>query len=163
MVSFFLFRWEFQEEIEPSWINYLSWTAYLCGGEYNTPDTQNTHIFLSAIALMQVNFLTEDSFSFIPDCGNSFNCKLKRLINHQIIIFYSPSNALCSSDEFVQKNILSNILLLVCLLFSVVSTSNKESHCSKSLRSKYWEINQATPKCKLIFGQNAGVGGWGGG
>ena len=111
---------------------------------------------------MQVNFLTEDSFSFISDCGNSFNCKLKRLINHQIIIFYSPSNALCSSDEFVQKYILSNILLLVCLLFSVVSTSNKESHCSKSLRSKYWEINQATPKCKLIFGQNAGVGVGGG-
>ena len=41
-------------------------------------------------------------FCFISDCRNSCNCKLKKLINKQIIIFYSPSNALCSSDESVQ-------------------------------------------------------------
>ena len=59
-------------------------------------------IFLSAVAVMQVIFSTEDNFCFISDCGNSFNCKLKKLINEQIVIFYSPSNALCLSDEDVQ-------------------------------------------------------------
>ena len=57
---------------------------------------------LSAIAVIQVIFWTEGNFCFISDCGNSFNCKLKKLIKEQISIFYSPSNALCSSDESVQ-------------------------------------------------------------
>ena len=39
-------------------------------------------------------FWTEDNFNFISDCRNSFNCKLKKFINEQIITFYSPSNAL---------------------------------------------------------------------
>ena len=39
----------------------------------------------------------------IFDFRNSFNCKLKKLLNDQIIICYSPLNALCSSDESVQK------------------------------------------------------------
>ena len=64
------------------------------------PDTRNTLIiFLSAIAVMQVTFWTEDNSCFSSDCGNSFNCKLKKLINDQIVTFYSPSNALCLSDE----------------------------------------------------------------
>ena len=43
---------------------------------------QNTLIiFLSAIAEMQVIFLTGDNFCFISDCINSFNCKRKKLIN----------------------------------------------------------------------------------
>ena len=33
-------------------------------------DTQDTLHFLSAIAVMQVIFWTEDNFCFIPDCKN---------------------------------------------------------------------------------------------
>ena len=51
---------------------------------------------------MQLLFWTEDNFCLISDCANSFNCKLKKLINKEIIIFYSPSNALSSSDKSVQ-------------------------------------------------------------
>ena len=103
MVSFFLFRCEFQEKIEPNWRNCLIWTADW-GWEQNTPDTQNTLIiFLSAVAVIQVIFWTEDNFCVISDCRNSFNCKLKKLINEQKI-FYSPSNGLCSSDEIVKIN-----------------------------------------------------------
>ena len=47
-------------------------------------------------------FLTEDNFCFISDYKNSFSCKLKKLINEQIAIFYSPSNALCSPNESVE-------------------------------------------------------------
>ena len=60
-------------------------------------------IFLSTIVLMKVNFWTQDNFCNIFDFRNSFNCKLKKLLNDQIIICYSPLNALCSSDESVQK------------------------------------------------------------
>ena len=54
---------------------------------------------LSAITVMQV--WIEDNFWFLPDCFNSFNCSLEKLIKKQIIIFYSPSNALCSSDSSI--------------------------------------------------------------
>ena len=47
-------------------------------GVQNTPETKNTLIFLSAITVMQVIFWTGDHFCFIPDCGNSFNCKPKK-------------------------------------------------------------------------------------
>ena len=59
-------------------------------------------IFLLPIAVTQVIFWTENNFYFIFDCRNSFNCKLKKLINEQTIIFYSPSSVLCSSDKSVQ-------------------------------------------------------------
>ena len=67
------------------------------GGEYNNPDAQNTLIiFLSAIPA------TEDNFCFVSDCRNLFDCRLKNIFNEKVlVIFYSPSNALCSSDEFV--------------------------------------------------------------
>ena len=53
-------------------------------------------------------------------------CKIKKLLNEQIIIFYSPSNTPCSSDESVQIKILGIIhsttkklstllLILVCI------------------------------------------------
>ena len=73
----FHFHCGFLEKIEPSWRNYFIWTANW-DGEHNTLDTQNTLVFcLSAIAVMQVIFWTEDNFCFIFDCRNSFNCKLK--------------------------------------------------------------------------------------
>ena len=101
-LTFFLFRCGFQEKREPSWKNYLIWTADWCG-VHSTPDPQKALIiFLSVISKMQVIFWSEDNFCFISDCRNAFYCKLKKLINEQIIIFYSPSNALCSSDESVQ-------------------------------------------------------------
>ena len=77
----------------------LKWRA-----QYS-PDAQNIPIiFLSAIAVMLVICWTEDNFCFISDCRNSFNCKLKKLIIKQMIIFYRPSNARCSSGESVQIN-----------------------------------------------------------
>ena len=88
-----------KEKVQTSWKNYLISTAEWVG-EHNTTDIQNTFvIFLSAVALMKVNFWTEDNLRFISDWRNSFNCKLKNLINKQIIIFYSTSNALCSSGD----------------------------------------------------------------
>ena len=61
--------------------------------------TRNRHlIFSSAIPVMQVIFWTED-FCYISDIKNSVKCKLKKLIKEQIVVFYSPSNALLSSDE----------------------------------------------------------------
>ena len=42
---------------------------------------------------------SEDKFCFTSDCRNSFNCKLKKLINARIIIFYSLSDALCSHEK----------------------------------------------------------------
>ena len=105
LASIFFFRCGFQEKIEPSWRKYLIWTAGW-GGEHNAPDTQNTQntliIFSSAFAGIQVIFWTEDSFCFTSDSRNSFNCKLKKLINEQIINFYNPSNALSSSHQSVE-------------------------------------------------------------
>ena len=78
--------------------------------------SQNTQypliIFLSTSAVMQGIFWTEDNFHFISNCRNSFNCKLKKLINEQIIIFYSPSNVLCSSNESVQMSDFTHLTFL---------------------------------------------------
>ena len=60
-------------------------------------NTEYIYYFLSVILVMQVIFRIEDNFCFISDYRNSFNCKLKK----QRIIFYSPSNVICSSDESV--------------------------------------------------------------
>ena len=68
-------------------------------------------ILLSEIAIMQVIFWTEDNFSFISYC--------KKLINEQIIIFYNPSNVLCSSDESVQvKHFKHHTFSDLCSLFT---------------------------------------------
>ena len=94
--------WRKESQAEEN--KYLIWTADW-GGEHSTPrNTEYTYTFLSAIAVMQVIFWTEDNFCFNSDCGNlfKFNCKLKKLINELIVIFYSPSNALCSCDESLQ-------------------------------------------------------------
>ena len=64
-------------------------------------------------------FRTEDNFCCISDCTGSLNLKLKMLINEQIIIFYSPSNAYCSSDKSVQiKHFKYNIFICICSFFS---------------------------------------------
>ena len=67
------------EKIKSNWRNYLICSPD-CGGVQNTPETKNTLIFLSAITVMQVIFWTGDHFCFIPDCGNSFNCKPKKIL-----------------------------------------------------------------------------------
>ena len=62
-LAFCLFLCEFQEKIETSWRNYLTWIADR-GGEHNTPDTLNTLVnSLSAIAIMQEILWTEDEFA----------------------------------------------------------------------------------------------------
>ena len=91
---------------------------------------------------MQVIFWTEDNFCFISDCKNSFNCKLKKFINKQIIIFYSPSNALCLSGKSVKYHTvkqLNIIFSLVCVLFP------------PSQICKYWiSVNKDTMSLKNI-------------
>ena len=72
------------------------------GAQYPRYTSALIIIFLSAIAVMQVIFWTEDNFCSISDCRNSFNWKLKNLLNKQIIVFYSPSNTLYSSEKSVQ-------------------------------------------------------------
>ena len=75
-------------------------------------------IFLSAIAVMQVIFWTKDMCSFISCNWNSFNCKLEKLINKQVI-FCSPSNAVYSSEEYLKKNFSKHLFFIgMCSLFN---------------------------------------------
>ena len=96
----FLFQYRFQEKIEPSWRNHLisridwSW-------EYNTGDTLNT-LIIRQLQQCKWLFWLKIISAFRSDYRNSFNCKLKRFINEQIILFHSPSDALCSSEESAQ-------------------------------------------------------------
>ena len=71
------------------------------------------------------------TFCSIFHCRNSFNCKLEKLMNEQIIIYYSPSNALCLSGKSMQKNI-GVILYLEYVLFPLGSIC------------KYWISEAAT-------------------
>ena len=75
-------RWEAQ---------YPRYTGYTC--YFLISNCSN--IFSSAVVIMQVIFWTKDNFRFIFNYRNSYNCKLKKLINEQLIIFYSPSNTPC--------------------------------------------------------------------
>ena len=66
--SFVVNSWRKESQAKEN--KYLIWTADW-GGEHNTPrHTGYTLFFLSAIAVMQVIFWTEDNFCFISDCGN---------------------------------------------------------------------------------------------
>ena len=104
------------------------------------PDTQIILIiFLSVIAVMQMIFGTEANFCFISDCRNSFNWKLKKLVSKQIIIFYSLSNALWSSEKSVQIKLYSITLSLVCVPLLLGSIC------------KYWiSVNEDTSGLELI-------------
>ena len=56
---------------------------------------------------------------FLTDCWYYFNCKLRNLANRQIIIFYSPSNALCSSGKSVEiKNLKHYNFINMCFQFT---------------------------------------------
>ena len=55
------------------------------------------------------SFWVENNFRFISDCRNSFNGKLKKLINKQKNL-YIPTNILCLLVESLQINIWSIIL-----------------------------------------------------
>ena len=88
LIFFFIFHGEFQNKIEPSWRNFLIWTA---DWDRRIHRMHLLLYFLIPIATMQGSFCTKDNFCFICDCRNSFNCKLKKLTNEQKIIFYSPS------------------------------------------------------------------------
>ena len=81
---------------------YLIWTAYWSGENNTLRHTGYNYHFLISNCSNESYFLNWRQFCFISDCGNSFSCKLKKLINKQIVRFYSPSHALCSSDESVQ-------------------------------------------------------------
>ena len=97
-------------------------------------------IVLSPIALMQAIFWTE-YFCFVSGCGNSFNCKLKKLLNEQIVIFYSWSNALCSCDE-ICTNILSIILSFACVPFRLGSISKYWISVNEEPRNMRYRKNQ---------------------
>ena len=121
--------------------NLNSWLSW---GVHYPRYTEYTYCFLisnchSFLIIIQVILWTEDNFYFIFDCRNSFNCKPKKLIHRQIIIFCSPSNALYLSEIFVQVNILNLILSLLCVPFSL------------GLISQYWiSVNEDTSEelCK---------------
>ena len=57
LVSFFLFRCEIQEEIEPSWRNYIIWTPH--GGESKIRQMQKIHISLSYRKLQNCKWFFE--------------------------------------------------------------------------------------------------------
>ena len=101
-LAFFLFGCGVQEEIEPSWRNYF-WNSRLRWRAQYSRYTEYTYYFLIDSCNNASDFWTEDNFCFISDCMNSFNCKLKKFVNEQIMIFYSPSNALCPFDESVRR------------------------------------------------------------
>ena len=64
-------------------------------------------------------FWSEDNFCFISDCRNSMNCKLEKAHDEQIIIFYSPSNAFCSSGESAWiKHFKRHTFIGICSLFN---------------------------------------------
>ena len=139
LVSFFLFCCGFQDKIEPSWRNHLTWTADR-SGEHNMPNKQNTFIiFLSIITVMQVIFELKIIFTLFLAAGIHWTRNSKKLINEQILFIYSPSNVLFSSDESIQIKILSIILWLVCVPFALGSIC------------KYWiSVNKDTSSLKQI-------------
>ena len=85
---------------------------------------------------MQMIFWTEDTFCFTSDCRKSFNCKLKKLLIDQIIIFHSPSNALRSSDESVQIKHFNHhtFIGMNVFLFHLVQSANTEFLLMKTQR-----------------------------
>ena len=101
--------------------NVNSWLSW---GVHYPRYTEYTYYFLisnchSFLTIIQVILWTEDNFYFIFDWKNLFNCKLKKLIHRQIIIFYSPSNALYLSEEFVQvKHFKPPTFIAMCSLFT---------------------------------------------
>ena len=103
-----------------------------------TPQIYRLHLFffLSAIAVMQVIFWTEDDFCFISYCRDSFNGKFKKLINKQKIL-YCPTNALCSSEEPLKKRHLKNhtfidSYLIASLVVHWISVNENKSSFSRS-------------------------------
>ena len=102
MVSFFFLLLWIPGENKAVLKKLFNLTSRLRWGAQYPRYTECNYYFLSAIALMQVIFWIEHNFCFISDCNNLPKCNLKKLINNQIIIFCSPSNALRSFDEFVQ-------------------------------------------------------------
>ena len=119
MLAFSLSRCRFQKKIELRKLFNLN--SRLRWGAKYPRCTEHAHYFLISNCVIQVIFWTEDNLCFISGFRNSFNCKLKKLINEQIIIFYSSSNAPGSSDESVQKNHLCIIHSLVCVPFPLGS------------------------------------------
>ena len=109
-------------------------------GVQNPKYTEYTYYFLIRIY---------NNFCFISDCWNSFHYKLKKLINKQIIIFYSPSNTLCSSDESLQiKYFKHHTLIGMCSIFTWFNLQiqvfysfsiNSQSKLKKSAHYS-WEI-----------------------
>ena len=148
MVSFFSLLLWIPGENRPSWRNYLIWTAEW-GREHDVLDRQNTlNIFLSTIAVMQVIFRTEDNFFFIFDCMNSFNCKLKKVIDEQIIIFLHSVHL---TNPYRQK-ISSIILSLVRVPFSLFQSAN-----TRFLLMNTSSVKQIEEICKRALSLKAGV------
>ena len=90
------------------------------GSKISSETANSLVIFLLAIAVIQETFSTEYNCSFISDCmKNHSTTNKKNLISEQIVIFYSPSNALCSSNESVQiKHFKHHTFIIMCSLFT---------------------------------------------
>ena len=97
---------------------------------------------------MQVIFRTEDNFFFIFDCMNSFNCKLKKVIDEQIIIFLHSVHL---TNPYRQK-ISSIILSLVRVPFSLFQSAN-----TRFLLMNTSSVKQIEEICKRALSLKAGV------
>ena len=92
-------------------------------------DTQNTLICLSAIAVMKVIFWIEDNSALFL-LREFIQLQTQKLIIEQIVRFYSPSNALCSSTESVQVKHFKHHMLT----FHLIQSGNKEFLFMKTQR-----------------------------
>ena len=79
-LAFFLFHCWFQEKIDISWRNFDLNNRLEIGSKI-TQMHRIPLLFLVSYCSSASDFLTEDNFFFISNCRNSFNCKLKKLIN----------------------------------------------------------------------------------
>ena len=100
--------------------------------------------FLSATAIPQVIFWSENNFHLISDWRNSFNLKLKKLIKKQLVILYSPTNTLRLSDKSVQIKILS---IFSNVLFSLGSIYKYWVFLNKVISS----LKQIDQMCKCAL------------
>ena len=86
-------------------ISRLRWVAQCSRVKYPTIRRIHLSFLYQQLQYASGFFWTENNFHFISNCRNWLNYKLKKLINEQIIIFYSHSNAVCSSDKSVLQMI----------------------------------------------------------
>ena len=129
--SFLDFR-RFEELLNLHKNYWLAFFLFLYGfqGKIDKAEEKSAAKYPSVIAVMQVIFWNEDKFCFLSGCRNSFNCKLKKAYKRaNIIITYSPSNIICSSDESTQiKHFKHHTFIGIFHLVQSANTEQKWRH-----------------------------------